>query len=92
MAPAGFGVAPILKRVKVYNGPGRSKPTHRAVIFCPHCAEIHTHGWATGTRIPHCSTPINPANFGPDEGREYYLECPDEFPITDARKRGRRRK
>lgn len=27
---------------------------HQVHIVCPYCGEIHSHGKADGTRIPHC--------------------------------------
>lgn len=41
----------------------------QAVITCPHCGNLHHHGWGTGYRSPHCS------DMKMRDKGDYFVEC-----------------
>ena len=70
--PKEIPVAPLLRRVVVPNGPG--KTVDIAIVLCPLCGEEHRHGWGSGPRTPHCVG-------GPPKGvGDYYVDCPEDTP------------
>ncbi len=66
---------------------GPRKEETVALVACSFCGDVHRHGWLTGTRTPHCDNPIDRSSFITDEAAEYFIECPDDFPLTKPRRR-----